>query len=197
MASGQAPSPGDCWTESFISYCSSQHPLLHSTGVFLPVVLSSALPSLCLCRFKPSLSGCELGVRGKVHFSTTFFWSLPPLFFFWGLSVHCPFGFQFSLQILPGSQVSVSLIPFSPKLLYSNAWIPNLREIDVLLFTTPSSSWKSTLAFCMPEKSAPHGRCQGLQPVQALVWPPWNMTEPLLSTWMATLWMTEFWKTLP
>lgn len=58
--------------DSLISYCSSQHALLHSTVVFSCGVLGVSCLH-CVCSVEPILSHLDLAVRKQVQFLTSFF----------------------------------------------------------------------------------------------------------------------------
>lgn len=122
---------------SLISCCSSQHPLLHSTGVFL-FGSSGITHTHCISVDLNLLSHATSQNRGKVQFAIFFscFEHVSSLF--------C--GLQFSIQIFPVSWKFNSLL-FFPKLFYSSVYIPNLGMDDLLIFTIPLSFQKPIVIF--------------------------------------------------
>lgn len=106
-----------------VSYCSTQHPLLHCPGTFLSGGLWSPPPS-CISTDSVLLSHTRSQEPERKC-------SLLLLFLHWDLSLHSLCRPQFSLQILSGSWGSTSHL-FFPKSLF---WILNLGETDLPLLT--------------------------------------------------------------
>lgn len=125
VAPSQAPSPGTLTSHvAHSTHCSiTLLPLLLETsGVTSPHFVDSSLLS--------HVMNWESG--RKVQFATSFFCIEVCLLFLCGL--------QFSFQILCGCQGSTALLLVFPRLLNSNVWILNLRQLDLLLFSAPPSS---------------------------------------------------------